>query len=128
MLNRDLLGLSVFIFVVACLCHEMIHYCDRFSDEFKQKYIQYQNDSSRKYDSHDDEIFKDKLKLANDNCINVKKTASSSVGSDNAESYVVLKKVLDENEMSNDIVIRQTKDMLSVLNKRTGRGFLAIFN
>ena len=35
MRNFNRSGLSIFIFVVACLCHEMIHYYDRFSDEFK---------------------------------------------------------------------------------------------
>ena len=38
-LNTDYIKKNIFIFIVACLCHEMIHYCDSFSDEMHNKFL-----------------------------------------------------------------------------------------
>ena len=39
MLNKTYMSNCIFIFAVAVLCHEMIHYYDRFTKEFHNKQL-----------------------------------------------------------------------------------------
>ena len=122
MLNSDYLINNIFIFIVACLCHEMIHYCDSFSDELKTKFFKSNVDSTFKYDSHEDAIFKNKMKLANENGINVVTQLSPDDKQDALRSRIVLKNVFGENEEFQDTEVKYFTDIVFIRNKRTGRG------
>lgn len=74
MLNRDLMVPGVFIFIVSSLCHEMIHYCNSFSDELRAHVLKSCNYPDYKYDSHNDPVFQEKMSQANDNGLHVTKT------------------------------------------------------
>ena len=39
MINKTYLKDCVFMFAVASICHEMIHYADRYTDEFHDKMV-----------------------------------------------------------------------------------------
>ena len=74
MRNRYLMVPGIFIFIVSSLCHEMIHYCNSFSDELRAHVLKSCNDPDYKYDSHNDPVFQEKMSQANDNGLHVTKT------------------------------------------------------
>lgn len=97
-LNRDTIKTCAFIFVVARICHEMIHYYDRFTKEFHDKQLNH---------------------------------IITNKGFDSYKARHILYDVVSENDSnakSDDIVRRFDGHTLFVRNKRTGIGFLAMFD
>lgn len=125
MLNRDLMIPGVFIFIVSSLCHEMIHYCNSFSDELRAHVLKSCNDPDYKYDSHEDPMFQEKMSQANDNGLYVTKTVRPG---DEYQACIKMKNVMGEDEEFRDTIVRQGPGHICVINKRTGRGFYADFD
>ena len=127
-LNSDYIKKNIFIFIVACLCHEMIHYCDSFSDEMHNKFLKQELDPNYSFDAHKNSIFQTKMSEANENGINVEETLSLRLDKDAYKARLTLKNVFGEDEESKETSIRQFNNMLIVKNKKTGIGFFAQFD
>ena len=127
-LNSDYIKKSIFIFIVACLCHEMIHYCDSFSSEMHDKFLKSNVDLNYEFNLHKNIIFQTKMSEAVESGINVKEKISPQINKDAYEARVVLKNVFGEDEESEETSIRQFNNMLIVKNKKTGLGFFAQFD
>ena len=127
-LNSDYIKKSVFIFIVACLCHEMIHYCDSFSKEMHDKFLKSNIDETYKFNPHANSIFQDKMSEANANDINVKEKLTPNINKDAYEARISLKNVFGEDEKPKETMVRQFHNMLIVKNKKTGVGFFAQFD
>lgn len=98
MLNKTYMSNCIFIFAVAVLCHEMIHYYDRFTKEFHDKQLkasQIQED----FDSHKDQVFQEMMKEANEKGIHVVKSLNNiPFKLANLNARYVLKNVIGEDE------------------------------
>lgn len=100
MLNKTYLNDCIFIFAVASICHEMIHYYDRFAKEFHDKQLK-ASQSDEDFDSHKDEMFQEMMQKANENGINVTETLKNvpfKLANHNAR--YVLRNVIGEDEDS----------------------------
>lgn len=126
-LNSDYIKKNIFIFIVACLCQEMIHYCDSFSDEMHNKFLKQELDPNYSFDAHKNSIFQTKMSEANENGINVEETLSLRLDKDAYKARLTLKNVFGEEE-SRETTVKQFNNMLIVKNKKTGIGFFAQFD
>ena len=126
-LNSDYIKKNIFILIVACLCHEMIHYCDSFSDEMHNKFLKQELDPNYSFDAHKNSIFQTKMSEANENGINVEETLSLRLDKDAYKARLTLKNVFGEEE-SRETTVKQFNNMLIVKNKKTGIGFFAQFD
>lgn len=129
MLNSSLLTSCLFIFAVACLCHEMIHYYDHFSSEYVSKFIEYCN-TNKKFNSHLDKAFQEKMKEANNAGIDVVEDYGPVNTFQNANNKARYKlfRIVGEDDEECGIVSRFDGHTLAVMNKNTGNGFLAMFD
>ena len=129
LMNGDKLIDCTFIFVVACICHEMIHLYDRqvYKDYYKLALIQSQTGKSQEF--HNTPIFKQKSFDANMNGIHVidKINQNDSHENVNKQARYILKTVIGEHENSNDMIV-QSDQRLFVKNKKTGKGILMHFD
>lgn len=129
-INSSKVKNNIFIFVVAVICHEMIHTYDyQHSNETHDLVLEWEKNHKQQPDFHNTKIFKDKMKEANNNGINVVSQLSSDESHmiDNIKARFVLKNAVNEEENS-DLIIRQSKQNLLMLNKKTGYGFFAHFD
>lgn len=129
MMNFDTLINCIFIFTVACVCHEMIHLYDR--QVFKQYHdlALIQSQTKQNQDFHNTNIFKSKMKQANNNGINVvakipKGKYHSKV---NDDARYVLKQTIGEND-NQDVIVIKNDQMTYIKNKKTGMGVLTHFD
>lgn len=98
MLNKTYLKDCIFIFAVASICHEMIHYCDRFTTEFHDKQLA-ASQTKGDFDSHKDELFQQMMKEANAQGINVTETLNDvPFKTANGNARYTLKSVIGEDE------------------------------
>jgi hypothetical protein len=99
-LNKTYLKDCIFIFAVASICHEMIHYYDRFSKEFHDKQLN-ASQTNDDFDSHKDVIFQQMMKEANEHGINVTDTLKNvQFKTANENARYVLERVIGENDDS----------------------------
>ncbi len=120
----------IFIFAVAVICHEMIHAYDyQYFNETHDLALEWEKNHKQWPDFHNTKIFKDKMKEANDNRINVVPQLSSDESHvvDNIKARFVLKNTINEDE-NPDLIIRQSDQDLLMINKKTGYGFFAHFD
>lgn len=104
MLNKTYLKDCIFIFAVASICHEMIHYCDRFTKEFHDKQLK-ASQTDEDFDSHQDELFQQMMKEANAQGINVVETLKGvPFKTANGNARYVLENVIGEDEDSGTFV------------------------
>lgn len=129
MMNIDKLKTCIFIFAVACICHEMIHYYDALSDEHLQKYIK-QCNTDEEFDPHKDIVFQQKMQEANAQGLDVVERYGSldSYRSINNKARFKLYQLTGEDEENSDMMHHFDGHMLNVLNKKTGIGFFAMFD
>ena len=100
----------IFIFAVAAICHEMIHTYDyQYSNEAHDLALEWEKNHKQRPDFHNTKIFKNKMKEANDNGINVVPQLSSDESHvvDNIKARFVLKNTINEDE-NPDLIIRQS--------------------
>lgn len=122
MMNSDYMLKNVFIFVVATLCHEMIHYCDSFSKEMHDKFLADTLTGNNDTNYHENTIFQEKMQEANENGIRVVEHLTSDDRHEADMSRVTLKNVLGENEKFQESEVIYGNQMIYVRNKKTGRG------
>lgn len=100
MLNKTYLKDCIFIFAVASICHEMIHFYDRFTDEFHNNQLK-ASQTGIGFDSHKDILFQHMMEQANKNGINVVETlANTPFELANSSARYALKNVLGEEDGS----------------------------
>lgn len=98
MLNKDYMSDCIFIFAVAALCHEMIHFYDRFTKEFHDKQLK-ASQTKEDFDSHKDQIFQEMMKEANRKGIHVVESLEGiPFKLANSNARYVLKNVIGEDE------------------------------
>ena len=129
-INESKIQNCIFIFAIASICHEMIHVYDyQYSNETHDISLEWEKHHKKIPDFHNTKIFKDKMKEANDNGINVVPHLSSDESHkvDNIRARFVLKNTINEDE-NPDLIIRQSDQDLLMINKKTGYGFFAHFD
>lgn len=127
MINRSRLANCIFIFAVACLCHEMIHYYDHFTDEYVNNFIKYCN-INKKFNSHLDKAFQQKMMEANDEGIDVVEDfgpINTYQNANNKARYKLFRIVGEDDDQVRSLFDGHT---LAVSNKQTGVGFFAMFD
>lgn len=98
MLNKTYLKDCIFIFAVASICHEMIHYCDRFTKEFHDKQLK-ASQTGEDFNSHQDELFQQMMEEANAQGVNVVETLKGvPFAKANENARYTLKSVIGEDE------------------------------
>ena len=98
MVNKAYMKNCIFIFAVAVLCHEMIHYYDRFTKEFHDKQLK-ASQTQVDFDSHKDQIFQEMMKEANEKGIHVVESLEGiPFKLANLNARYVLKNVIGEDE------------------------------
>ena len=128
MMNSSYLTACKFIFAVACVCHEMIHYYDHFSDEYVKKFTEYYNGHVDSFNSHHDAAFQEKMHEARRHGIDVVEDHGriNTFGNINAKARWKLYDVVGES--SSNVYERFDGHTLVVRNKKTGNGFFAMFD
>ncbi len=81
-MNKTYLGKCIFIFAVAAICHEMIHYYQRNQSDFDDVYFKMSSGSIDAINLQDQETFEDKMLEANELGLKVVKQQNPS------ESYL----------------------------------------
>lgn len=108
-------------FGIACILHEMIHYCDRVSSEYKQHAIKHAQDDNYVWDPHQDEIFIEKKKEAIENGINVVDKFEMGETYDNAnlKARIVLQNVLEDDDSSDsgNAVVHMSDNIVTLKTK-----------
>lgn len=89
MMNSDMLKGSMFIFIVACVCHEMIHEYARFFGDYRQLVFDNKDDIDN-MESHMSYTFQSMLKRANKMRLNVIDTIKNPDPILNMNAYNVL--------------------------------------
>lgn len=98
MMNKTYMSDCIFIFAVASICHEMIHYYDRFTKEFHDKQLK-ASQTDEDFDSHKDEMFQHMMMEANSSGINVVESLRDTPFKlANHNARYVLKSVIGEDE------------------------------
>jgi hypothetical protein len=98
MMNKTYLNNCIFIFAVASICHEMIHFYNRFSTEFYEKQLN-ASKTNNDFDCHKDEVFQDMMREANAHGINVVESlANTPYKIANNDARLALKSVIGEDE------------------------------
>lgn len=121
---------NIFIFVIAVICHEMIHaYDQQSSNEVHDLVLNWEKYHEKEPEVHQTRIFKDKMKEANENGINVVPVLSSDEShfTDNIHARYVLKSVIGEIE-NPDVEVIKGKQNLYFHNKKTGYGYFIHFD
>ena len=121
---------DIFIFDVAIICHEMIHFYDyQYSNETHDMVLNWEKYRKTKPMFHKTRIFIDKMQEANENGINVVSELSSdkTYKTDNINARYTLKQAIGENE-NPDVEILQSEHDLFIHNKKTGYGFFCHFD
>lgn len=128
MMNVDRLKKCIFIFAIACICHEMIHYYDNMSDEYLQRYISFRN-TKAKFDSHNDKAFQEKMKEANSHGIDVVERYGTldTFNSINNRARMKLFNTIGEDEC-NGVEHSFDGHTLDVYNEKTGIGCIIMFD
>ncbi len=129
MINSSSLRKCIFIFAVATICHEMIHYCDRFSKEYHDLVLFASKTKSKVGETHDDLVFETKMKEANECGIQVKKRLDDQDNfvDLNLKARYHLKTVIGEDLDENTVV--STNDHTVVLRaKGSDKFFIAEFD
>lgn len=129
-INSSRVKNDVFIFVVAVICHEMIHvYDQQYSSETHDMMLEWEQYHKTPPKFHATKIFGEKMEEANENGINVVENLSSDNTRvvDNMRARYVLKKVVGESE-NPDVEILQSEHDVFFHNKKTGMGFFAHFD
>ena len=117
----------IFIFTVACICHEMIHVYDRQTSKEYHDLALKQSQTKKKQDFHKTGVFMNKKKEANDNGINVVDQVKLSHVESNISARYKLKNIIGEDEDSDTVVVKDDQ-MLYMKNKKTGKGVLVHFD
>lgn len=89
MMNTNKLSNEVFIYIVASVCHEMIHCYDRFFGDYRRMVADNIEDLDA-MDSHDSYVFQRMMKKANKMRLNVIKTMNKPDKLLSANAYNVL--------------------------------------
>lgn len=129
-INSSEVNNSIFIFAVAVICHEMIHaYDHQTSTEIHDMVLEWERFHEVEPAVHETEVFKRKMKEANDNGVNV--VASLSTDNthkvDNIQARYVLENVIGEAE-NPDVEVIEGKQNLYFRNKKTGYGYFIHFD
>lgn len=133
LMNKSKLTQCAFIFAVACICHEMIHYYDRFTKEFYNKQLE-NSRSGKVFDSHKDKAFQEKMKEANANGIHVVEDFGqvNTYNNINRASRYKLYSVVGESEKyryeDDDVINSFDGHTWHVKNKKTGIGSFAFLD
>lgn len=127
-MNSTTLTTCTFIFAVACICHEMIHYYDRFTQEFHDKQLE-SSKTKEEFDSHMDQAFQAKKLEAHENGIDVEENFSrlGTYKNINSKARYVLRQAIGENEDSNSSIFGN-EHSLFIKNDKTGKMFFAFFD
>lgn len=129
-INSSEIANSIFIFIVAVICHEMIHVYDhQTSNEIHDMVLEWEKYHKKEPAVHDTRIFKDKMKEANDNGINVVPVLSSDETHkvDNIQARYTLRNIIGENE-NPDVEVIKGDQNLYFHNKKTGYGYFIHFD
>lgn len=110
MINKSLVKDSVFIFVVATICHEMIHYAYRLTDTYHDKVLYSSQHNNQGFDSHSDEFFQEKMKLARAEGIDVieRPDPGDTFDSINRNAAELLKNVISEDDDNDETIVSAT--------------------
>ncbi len=129
MINSSKLRKCIFIFAVATICHEMIHYCDRFSREYHDLALYASKTKTNLGDTHGDLVFELKMKEANENGIQVVKnfTAQDNFVDINLKARYHLKSVIGENIEKNNIVSKNDHTVI-IRSSNSDKFFIAEFD
>lgn len=129
MINSSKLRKCIFIFAVAAICHEMIHYCDRFSREYHDLVLYASKTKTKLGDTHDDLVFELKMKEANENGIQVVKsfTAQDNYVDLNMKARYHLKSIIGENIENNNVVSKNDHTVI-IRSKNSDKFFIAEFD
>ena len=124
LINSTFLTKCIFIFAVAVICHEMIHYYDRFSDEYHDKALSQSKSSDIEWEAHNDKRFVNKMNeaLANGIDVIIKPKDNDTFWSLNYHARYVLEQVLDEDDSS--IITGVKTDNLVVLRTKGSDKFV----
>lgn len=128
MINKTYLKDCVFMFAVASICHEMIHYADRYTDEFHDKMVR-SSQTGMSYNPHENQLFIDKMAEANAEGVNVIANVSSGETYDdlNRRAYYTMKRVLDEDDDNKSIVAKDDQTLI-VRGPGSNKTFFAFFD
>ena len=126
MINKTYLKKCIFIFAVASICHEMIHYYDSFSKEFHLKYIEWKKHNTQ-FDQHKDKVFQEMLRIANEQGIDVEESLTGyPYAMANMKARCKLRNILDEDD--EDVQILATHDMLLMSAKGSNKSVFTVFD
>ena len=129
-INSSRVKNDVFIFVVAVICHEMIHvYDQQYSSEIHDMMLEWEQKHETYPKFHATKIFGEKMKEANESGINVVENLSSDNTRvvDNLQARYVLKNIVGESE-NPDVEVLQSEHDVFFHNKKTGAGYLIHFD
>lgn len=128
-MNETYLGKCIFIFAVAAICHEMIHYYQRNQPDFDDVYFKMSNGSIDAINLHDQETFEDKMLEANELGLKVVKQQNPS------ESYLdmnfgarnKLYRVIGEDD-DDDVIVAQTGGMTILRTRGSYKSCLQVLD
>lgn len=128
LMNSSRLTVCSFIFAVACICHEIIHYYDSFTEEHHRKQLE-ASINNEGFDSHEDRAFQDKMHEANLLGVNVVEDfgSTNTYINSNAKARYELYAVVGETDRSH-IHRFGSGQNLFIKNDKTGTMFYAHFD
>lgn len=129
LINSTNLRKCIFIFAVAAICHEMIHYYDRFSKEYHDLVLFASKTKTELEDTHDDLAFKQKMEEANQYGVQVVKCYNDSDNfvDINLKARYHLKSVIGESIDENNIVSKNSHSVI-IRSNGSSKFFIAEFD
>lgn len=127
MMNVSRLTACTFIFAVACICHEMIHYYDSMTRQYHDNYVEASVNGSN-FDSHEDDAFVQKSDEAAEHGIDIEKDLSwSTYENTNRKARCFLHQRIGESE-DDGINVFDNGHTLIISNMKTDISFFAHFD